>query len=321
MPTSKKKPKSRQRSGSPANKARVSANRQSGKRPSVARLWIGGARLRTLPLAIAPVALGAGAATLPGHVDPLLVALCLAVALFLQIGVNYSNDYSDGVRGTDEFRVGPARLTASGLVAPRAVLTVALSFFALAAVAGLAIVIITGLYWLLAVGAVAIVAAWFYTGGKRPYGYSGLGEVFVFLFFGLVATLGTQYVLVNTITFEGVVSAVAIGAISCAVLMSNNLRDIDQDKLAGKKTLSVRVGRTWSKIIYLIFMIIPYLVLGALSLLYPLGILVFFTLLLAIPAVVIVFTAKTPKELILALQLTSFTGLLYGLGLAAALTF
>jgi 1,4-dihydroxy-2-naphthoate octaprenyltransferase len=284
-------------------------------------LWIGGARLRTLPLAVAPVALGAGAATVPGQVNLALVALCLAVALFLQIGVNYSNDYSDGVRGTDEFRVGPPRLTASGRVAPRAVLRVALSFFGLAAVAGLAIVVITGLYWLLAVGAIAIIAAWFYTGGKRPYGYSGLGEVFVFLFFGLVATLGTEYVLVTTVTFEGVVAAVAIGSISCAVLMSNNLRDIEQDKLAGKKTLSVRVGRTGSKIIYTIFMIIPYLVLAALSLLYPLGILVFFTLLLAIPAVLIVFTAKTPKELILALQLTSFTGLLYGIGLAAALTF
>jgi 1,4-dihydroxy-2-naphthoate octaprenyltransferase len=244
-----------------------------------------------------------------------LVVLCLAVALFLQIGVNYANDYSDGIRGTDAYRVGPARLTGSGAVRPKLVLTVALVFFGLAAVAGIAIVIITQIWWLLAVGAVAIVAAWFYTGGKRPYGYAGLGELFVFVFFGLVATLGTMWVLVRDITLEGILAAVAIGFISCAVLMVNNIRDIAQDRIAKKKTLAVRVGDRAARILYCVFMLIPFLVLGFLSQLFPLVILVFFTLLIAIPACVIVLTAKTPKELILALQLTSLTGL------AAAIAF
>jgi 1,4-dihydroxy-2-naphthoate octaprenyltransferase len=201
------------------------------------------------------------------------------------------------------------------------VLTVALVFFGLAAAAGIAIVIITQIWWLLAVGAVAIVAAWFYTGGERPYGYSGLGELFVFVFFGLVATLGTMWVLVREITFEGVLAAVAIGFISCAVLMANNIRDIPQDRVAGKKTLAVRVGNLPARILYCVFMLVPYLVLGFLALVFPKSLLVFFTLLLALPAALIVVTAKTPKELILALQLTSFTGLFYGLGLAAALAF
>jgi 1,4-dihydroxy-2-naphthoate octaprenyltransferase len=328
VPTSKKSPRKKSPS---RNARRVRANgHPAGPRVAPKRTrkatpgdWIAGARLRTLPLAIAPVALGTGAATLPGNVlgQWPLVLLCLAVALFLQIGVNYANDYSDGIRGTDDYRTGPARLTGSGAVRPRVVLTVALVFFGLAAAAGIAIVIITQIWWLLAVGAVAIVAAWFYTGGKRPYGYSGLGELFVFVFFGLVATLGTMWVLVREITFEGVLAAVAIGFISCAVLMANNIRDIPQDRVAGKKTLAVRVGNLPARILYCVFMLVPYLVLGFLALVFPKALLVFFTLLLALPAALIVVTAKTPKELILALQLTSFTGLLYGLGLAAALAF
>jgi 1,4-dihydroxy-2-naphthoate octaprenyltransferase len=283
--------------------------------------WIGGARLRTLPLSIAPVVLGTGAATLPGHVDWVKVALCLAVSVFLQIGVNYANDYSDGIRGTDDFRVGPSRLTGSGAVRPRLVLTVALVFFGLAALAGLAIVIITGIYWLLAVGAAAIVAAWFYTGGKRPYGYAGLGELFVFVFFGLVATLGTMYVLVFQITVESILCAIAIGFIACAVLMANNIRDIAQDRISGKKTLAVLVGSTVARILYLVFMLVPYAVLVFFSLLFPLAPLVFFTALIAAPAAVIVLTGRTPREFITALQLTSLVALLYALGLAAALAF
>src|SRR5690606_29311447 len=160
-----------------------------------ARDWVGAARLRTLPLAVAPVVIGTGAAQLVDRELHWVIALaCLAVAVLLQIGVNFANDYSDGIRGTDAERVGPARLTASGRVKARTVLYVALAFFALAALAGLAIVIRTQQWWMLAVGAACIVAAWFYTGGKRPYGYYGLGEVFVFVFFGLVATLGTTWV-------------------------------------------------------------------------------------------------------------------------------
>src|SRR5690606_24841100 len=160
-----------------------------------ARDWVGAARLRTLPLAVAPVVIGTGAAQLVDRELHWVIALaCLAVAVLIQIGVNFTNDYSDGIRGTDDHRVGPARLTASGRVRPRTVLIIGLAFFALAALVGLGIVIRTGQWWMLAVGAVCIIAAWFYTGGKRPYGYSGLGEVFVFIFFGLVPVLGTTWV-------------------------------------------------------------------------------------------------------------------------------
>jgi 1,4-dihydroxy-2-naphthoate octaprenyltransferase len=156
------------------------------------RLWIEGARLRTLPLAIAPVAIGAGAADAAQRFDLLLTALALGVALFLQIGVNFANDYSDGIRGTDDKRVGPLRLTGSKSVKPESVKTAAMMFFILAAASGFEIVVITGQWWLIAVGLLSIVAAWFYTGGKNPYGYAGFGEIAVFVFFGLVATIGSQ---------------------------------------------------------------------------------------------------------------------------------
>jgi 1,4-dihydroxy-2-naphthoate octaprenyltransferase len=284
--------------------------------------WISGARPRTLPLAIAPVALGTGAAVAGGRGPHLWLAwLCLAVALLLQIGVNFANDYSDGIRGTDRFRVGPARLTASGRVKPRTVLAVALACFALAAVAGLAIVVVTQVWWLLAVGVAAILAAWFYTGGKRPYGYAGLGEIVVFLFFGVAATAGTTFVLLSLVTAESWFASVAIGCIACAVLLVNNLRDIDQDAAAGKRTLSVRIGRRGSRILFGLLMLVPYLVLGYLTIFYPTASLVFLTLLIAGPAVLITATAKTARELVLALTLTGVTALLYGLGLAAALAF
>ncbi|RFA23645.1 1,4-dihydroxy-2-naphthoate polyprenyltransferase [Subtercola boreus] len=288
-------------------------------------MWIAGARIRTLPLAIAPVALGAGAASLivggPGSLDWGLVLLSLAVALFLQIGVNYSNDYSDGVRGTDEFRVGPPRLTGSGVANPKRVLAVALAFFGLGALAGIAIVILTGHYWLLIPGALAIAAAYFYTGGKRPYGYYGLGEVFVFLFFGVVATVGTTYIASGSFNFESVWASVAAGLIACAVLMVNNIRDIEQDRVAKKRTLAVLLGNRASRIVFVVFLVLAYAVLFFFALLFPLAPLVFFTLLLALPASLIVLTAKTAPELILALKLTSLTGLLFGVGLAAAFAF
>lgn len=318
----KSKPSPSKNSSNRSHTARAAKLRQASAPPKpTVKGWIGAARLRTLPLAIAPVALGTGAATLQGIVDPLLAWLCLAVSVLLQIGVNFANDYSDGVRGTDDVRVGPARLTASRAVKAKTVLIVALSFFGLAALAGIAIVVITGIYWLLAVGAAAIVAAWFYTGGKRPYGYAGLGEVFVFLFFGLVATVGTMYVLVSTVSLEVLICGVAIGFIACAVLMANNIRDIAQDRIVGKKTLAVKVGDRAARILYVVFMVVPYIVLGLLTLLYPKAPLVFFTLLITVPAVLIVLTGKSAREFILALQLTSIVGLLYGLGVAAALAF
>jgi 1,4-dihydroxy-2-naphthoate polyprenyltransferase len=287
-------------------------------RKATARDWISGARIRTLPLAFAPVAIGSGAASLTDQFNAPVALLCLVVALALQIGVNYSNDYSDGVRGTDDFRVGPARLTGSGAAAPKKVLAVAAAFFGLSGVAGVAIVVLTGAWWMLAVGAVAIVAAWFYTGGRRPYGYAGLGEVMVFIFFGLVATLGTTFVQTGTFSQESLFGGIGIGLISCAVLVVNNIRDIITDTQAGKKTLAVRMGRTASAVLFCVMMMIPFGIVAYLSLFYSAAWLTYFALLAALPACLITVTAKTPQEYILALKLASLTGLLYGVGLAFA---
>lgn len=313
------------RTGSTAVKRNPRAKKGPAKvQPATFGDWVSGARVRTLPLAVAPVLLGTGAAMVasgPGVYHWVRALLALAVALCLQIGVNYANDYSDGIRGTDAFRVGPARLTGSGRAKPRDVLTVALVFFGLAAVAGLVLVIRSGEWWLLAVGAIAIVAAWFYTGGRKPYGYFGLGELVVFVFFGLVATAGTTYVQVNTVNIESWLSAVGIGLIACAVLMVNNIRDITPDKAAGKRTLAVLIGSTASRVAFCVFLLAPFLIVGFFTLFYAAAYLTFFALLLAIPACIITVTAKTSAELILALKLTSFTGLVYGILLGAAFAF
>jgi len=308
----------RGRSGNPA-KAATGPTAVRG--PATASDWIAGARLRTLPLAIAPVALGTGAgvvAIADGPWHPARALLALVVSLALQIGVNYANDYSDGVRGTDAHRVGPARLTGSGAASPRQVLAVALSFFAIAALAGLALVVVTGQWWLLAVGAVAIVAAWFYTGGKHPYGYYGLGELFVFVFFGIVATAGSAYVQALYVNLEAWTGGAGVGLIACAVLMANNLRDVEQDRVAKKRTLAVLVGPLAGRILFTIFMLVPFGLVVFWSFLYPPAGLVLFALLLAVPACVIVLWGRTPRELITALQLASVTALVYGVGLGLA---
>jgi 1,4-dihydroxy-2-naphthoate octaprenyltransferase len=305
------------------------SGRPGGRKPRVVarratvRDWIGGARIRTLPLAIAPVALGTAAAHLlsNGGWHWVRALLALAVAVFLQIGVNFANDYSDGVRGTDRYRVGPSRLTGSGAAKPRTVLVVALAFFALGAVAGLALAVTSGYYWLIAVGAVAIVAAYFYTGGKRPYGYYGLGELVVFVFFGLVATVGTTYTQVGTVNIESWLAAAAAGFFACAVLMVNNIRDLDQDKAAGKRTLAVLVGLRAARVLFAIFVVVPYVILVFFVLFYTKAPLVYFTLLAAGPAIIITLTGRTAPEFILALKLTSLTALLFGLGLAWAIAF
>jgi 1,4-dihydroxy-2-naphthoate octaprenyltransferase len=204
--------------------------------------WITGARPRTLPAAVVPVAVGAAAAVgEPTDVVWWRVAAALVVSLALQVGVNYANDYSDGVRGTDDVRVGPTRLVASGLASASAVKRAALLSFAVAAVAGLAVALSTS-PWLLLVGAAAIAAGWFYTGGPKPYGYLGLGEVFVFVFFGLVATAGTTFAAIESVTALSLVMGSAVGSLACALLVVNNLRDIPTDREVGKKTLAVRLG-------------------------------------------------------------------------------
>ena len=275
--------------------------------------WVGAARLRTLPLAITPILIGTGAAILvDGRFHWVIALFCLIVSVSLQIGVNFANDYSDGIRGTDDHRVGPARLTASRKAPPRAVLVTALAFFAIAAVAGLAIVIRSQQWWLLLIGAACIVAAWLYTGGKRPYGYYGLGELFVFVFFGLVATVGTTFVQVLAVPQEAWFGAVAAGLLACAVLLANNLRDIDQDRAARKRTLTVLIGRRWTRVLFTVFVLVPFGIAGYLALFYPIAWLAMLALLAALPAILIVWTYRVPRELVVALSLTSLTSVAYG---------
>lgn len=289
--------------------------------PQKRSLWLAGARPRTLPLAIAPVILGVASAWCAGAFSPTLSALALVVALSVQVGVNYANDYSDGIRGTDDFRVGPARLTGSGAIAPKRVLRAALASFGVTAAAGLAIVVLTGQWWLLAVGAVAILAAWYYTGGKSPYGYRGLGELVVFIFFGPVAVVGTALTQIGSIPWESWLTGSAAGLFASAVLLVNNLRDSDQDQKAGKRTLAVALGKTPTRVVLTMMLLGPYVILAFLSGLFLLAPYVYFTLLLTIPIIVIVWSSKTAKELILALQLMTITALVFaaGLGLAIAL--
>ncbi|WP_026356970.1 1,4-dihydroxy-2-naphthoate polyprenyltransferase [Mycobacterium sp. 141] len=211
--------------------------------------WIEGARPRTLPNAVSPVITGTGAAAWLGAAVWWKALLALVVALALIVGVNYANDYSDGIRGTDDVRSGPLRLVGSRLASPRAVLTAALLSLAVGAVAGLVLAAVSA-PWLIAVGAVCIAGAWLYTGGKKPYGYLGLGEVAVFIFFGLVAVLGTQYTQALRIDWVGVVMAVVMGSLSSAVLVANNLRDIPTDAESGKITLAVRLGDARTRVLY-----------------------------------------------------------------------
>jgi 1,4-dihydroxy-2-naphthoate octaprenyltransferase len=225
--------------------------------PSKFKLWVQGARPRTLPAAIVPVLVGTGVAWWwqgVHHVHWWKAVAALVVSLAVQIGTNFANDYSDGVRGTDEVRVGPVRLVASKIATPKQVALAAVAFFGLAAVVGLVLAAYTS-WWLIAVGAACIAAGWLYTGGPKPYGYMGLGEVFVFIFFGLVATCGTAYVEGVGFSTKGfhvaLLCAVAAGMLAVALLEANNLRDISGDTDSGKRTLAVRLGRRRAGFLYL----------------------------------------------------------------------
>jgi 1,4-dihydroxy-2-naphthoate octaprenyltransferase len=211
--------------------------------------WLVGARPRTLPAAVAPVLAGTGVASYLDEAVWWKALLALVVSLALQVGVNYANDYSDGIRGTDDERVGPMRLVGSGAAAPKSVKLAAFAAFAVAGVAGLGLAATTA-WWLVAVGALAILAAWFYTGGSKPYGYLGLGEVMVFVFFGLVAVVGTTYVQTESFDWPASYAGVGIGALACALLVVNNLRDIPTDRAVGKRTLAVVLGTERTRGLY-----------------------------------------------------------------------
>ena len=281
--------------------------------------WIGGARPRTLPAAIAPVAIGTGLALQAGAFDPLLAGLCLVVAVALQIGVNYANDYSDGVRGTDEVRVGPTRLVASGLAAPGAVKRAAFAAFGFAAVSGLVLAAVTS-WWLLVVGAAAILAGWFYTGGPKPYGYLGLGEVFVFVFFGLVATAGTTFVVAERITAVAWMAGCMAGCLACALLVVNNLRDIPTDREVGKRTMAVRLGDARTRTFYVVLLVAAFALVVAIAVTdRPFAALGLVGVVVSVPAVQAIRTGAVGPALIPVLGATGkvqlVTGLLAALGM------
>ncbi|HJT04894.1 MAG TPA: 1,4-dihydroxy-2-naphthoate polyprenyltransferase [Pseudonocardiaceae bacterium] len=281
--------------------------------------WVQGARPRTLPNSIAPVLAGWGAAAALGASHWARAVLALVVALGLQIGVNYANDYSDGIRGTDAVRVGPMRLVGSGVAAPGAVRTAALVSFAIAGVAGLVLVTLAGRWWLLALGAACMAAAWCYTGGPRPYGYAGLGEPAVFVFFGLAAVLGTQYVVSGRITLTGAVTAIAVGAMSAAVLVANNLRDIPTDALAAKRTIAVRLGDRRTRTLYTALLAVPLVVTLGLATARWTTLAALLALIFAVPALRRVRGGAHGVDLIPVLRDTGLAMLVWAMATGAAL--
>ncbi len=212
--------------------------------------WISGARPRTLPAAMAPVLIGSAIAFWEDGFSASIALMALVVALALQVGVNYANDYSDGIRGTDNSRIGPVRLVGQGLATAKSVKHAAIISFTVAAFAGLMMTLITQIWWFIPIGALAVLSAWFYTGGKNPYGYAGFGEVFVFIWFGLVAVIGTAYAQTQNISITTIAYAIGAGAFACALLVVNNLRDIPSDMQVGKKTLAVRLGDSKTRFLY-----------------------------------------------------------------------
>jgi len=283
-----------------------------------ARKWLAGTRPRTLPAAVVPVLIGSGVALGYGKFSWWRALLALVVALSLQVGVNFANDYSDGVRGSDEQRVGPVRLVAAGLAQPRQVLSAAFACFFVAGVAGLALAAATS-WWLVAVGAGCIAAAWFYTGGPRPYGYHGLGEVFVFVCFGVVAVAGTAYVQMNELSWLGLAASVPAGLLACALLMVNNLRDIGTDTLAGKRTLAVVLGDARSRVMYVLTLLTPFGVAALLAFFRPLTLLTALALPLARPPVRSVRAGAVGPALIRALGQTGRLQLAFGIAFTIGL--
>jgi len=293
----------------------------TNSQPNGVQMWILGARIRTLPAAIMPVMVGsacAGAFEGTGTKRWTFALLALVVSLALQVGVNYANDYSDGVRGTDEERVGPLRLVGSGLVAPEVVKRAAFMAFGVAALAGLLIALSTSL-WLVVVGAACIGAGWLYTGGPKPYGYMGLGELFVFVFFGLVATCGTMFAVTRHITLLCVYASVAVGCLAVALLVINNLRDIPGDTKVGKVTLAVRLGDKKTRSLYILLFMACGAAIALCALSRRGAIVGLLGIMVATPAIRTVRGGASGRELIAVLGITGktqmATGLLLSLGL------
>ena len=278
------------------------------------KIWINGARPRTLPAAIAPVLVGAACAranvsSATSSVDWLNIFYALLVSLSLQVAVNYANDYSDGVRGTDRQRVGPMRLVGSASKSAKAVKLAAFIAFGVAALFGFVLALTTS-WWLLLVGVACFAAGWFYTGGSKPYGYYGFGELFVFIFFGVVATTGTTYVAIETVSSVSLIASIAVGCLACALLVVNNLRDIPGDTESGKKTLAVRIGDLRTRQFYYFLLFASAVAIVILSLNRLSSLLGLFGLISALPAIRKIQRGASGKDLIPVLGITGRTQML-----------
>jgi 1,4-dihydroxy-2-naphthoate octaprenyltransferase len=283
-------------------------------------LWIKGARPKTLPAAVAPVLVGVACASIESSAEHVWAngLFALVVSLALQVAVNFANDYSDGIRGTDIDRVGPMRLVGSGAKEPKEVKQAAFAAFGVAAVFGLILAAATS-WWLIAVGLACIAAGWFYTGGSKPYGYYGFGELFVFIFFGLVATTGTTFVVIQKISYTSFVASIALGSLACALLVINNLRDIPGDTVAGKKTLAVRLGDKQTRRLYYSLLVVSGLAILLLAVELPSTLIGLLGLLAAIPAIRRVMRGAVGKDLIDVLGATGRTQILTAVALSAGL--
>ena len=281
--------------------------------------WIAGARPRTLPAAVAPVVVGTAAAAPLERVDLGLALLALLVSVALQVGVNYANDYSDGIRGTDGQRVGPVRLVGQHLANPDNVKLMAFAFFGFAALVGLALVALSEAWVMIPLGALAVLAAWKYTGGDNPYGYRGLGEVYVFLFFGLMATLGTLYTQAKELTGVGLAGAVGVGAIASAILVVNNLRDIPTDRESGKLTLAVRLGDTRTRWFYVLLVLVAVVMVVVIALQHPVALVALLSLGLLWKPLQTLRAGATGRDLVPVLAATGLFEIAYAVLLAAGI--
>ena len=283
-------------------------------------LWIQGARPKTLPAAIAPVVVGAACAQLESSTQNnwLNAVFALAVSLALQVAVNYANDYSDGIRGTDRNRVGPLRLVGSGAKKPADVKTATFLAFGVAAVFGF-VLAATTTWWLLLVGVLCFLAGWFYTGGKHPYGYLGFGEVFVFIFFGVVATMGTTFVINEQLTLVSFLASVVVGCLACALLAVNNLRDIAGDQISNKKTLAVRIGESGARKFYITLFIVAGFAVILIALSYSAALIAMLGLAVAVKPIKRVYAGATGADLIDVLVMTGRVQILVAISLSVGL--